>query len=90
MSFALRDRTTVVWAALMAATVVSWALGSHGAEDGAIELGAAVALFIAFVKVRYVGLEFMELREADPVLRRCFTSWVLIVGTTVLVLHLAA
>ena len=84
MTDLFRHRTVTVWGALVAATCVSWTLGaSHGARTA-----AAATLVIAFVKVRYVGLEFMELRDAHPVLRRLFEAWVVLVGTAVLVLYL--
>ncbi len=71
------SRLTIVWAALVAATCVSWSVG-------------AAALAIAFVKVRYIGLEFMELRGADAVLRGLFEAYVLVVGATLLALHALA
>jgi len=70
------SRLTVVWAALVAATCVSWSL-------------AAVALAIGFLKVRYIGLEFMKLRVSSPVLRGLFEGWVLIVGAVLVGLQLA-
>jgi hypothetical protein len=86
-----RHRATVVWAALVGATCLSWALGaSHGLEQGGVEAATAAVLVIAFVKVRYVGLEFMELRGAAMSLRAAFEAWVLLVGATVVALYLLA
>ena len=81
-------RLFAVWLALVAATGVSWAVGAdHG---DAVQAGTAVSLAIAFLKIRFVGMDFMELREAPPGLRRAFEGWVAVVGTTVVVLYLAA
>jgi Prokaryotic Cytochrome C oxidase subunit IV len=68
----LRARSTVVWVVLIAATIASWALGSAhriGSEIGAVVLG------IALIKVRFVGLDFMELRNAPLALRAAFESY---------------
>lgn len=87
----LRHRSTAVYAALVLATLVSWLLGSsHGAEGDAVDAATAIALAIAFVKVRFVGLEFMELRAADRRLRWTFEAWVLGVGAMVVALYLLA
>ena len=68
----LRARYTVVWAGLVGATLVSWAVGS---EHGTGSLIAVVVLGVAMVKVRFVGLDFMELRHAPLVLRAAFESY---------------
>ena len=84
MTALFRHRQTVVYLALVAATCVSFALGSsHGLEGGGVEVATAVVLAIAFVKVRYVGLDFMELREAATPLRVAFELWVAGVGAAV-------
>jgi hypothetical protein len=67
-----RARTTVVWAILVGATLVSWAVGS---EHGTGSLIAVIVLGVAAVKVRFVGLDFMELRHAPLVLRAAFESY---------------
>jgi hypothetical protein len=48
-----------VWAGLVVATVVSW----------------AVVLGVAVIKVRFVGLDFMELRNAPVLLRAAFEGY---------------
>lgn len=68
----LRARSSLVWIVLVTATLASWALGSHhriGSEVG------VVVLAIALVKVRFVGLDFMELRDAPLVLRGLFEAY---------------
>jgi caa(3)-type oxidase subunit IV len=65
----LRPRPTIVWGVLVAATITSWAVGAeHGTGAAVIVL----VLAIAMIKVRFVGLDFMELRNAPVVLRAMF------------------
>jgi hypothetical protein len=75
----LRSSATAVWAFLVVATVVSWALGTdHGFVDDTTT-ASLVVLVVAFVKVRFVGLYFMELREAPLPLRALLEVWCLAV-----------
>lgn len=81
----LSKRVTWVWLALIAATLISFRLVTDH-PTGAASVSVGVAIAVGFVKVRYVGLEFMELRSAPRALRRAFEAWVLVVGTTLVVL----
>ncbi len=73
MSFALlRARSTYVWLVLVAVTIVSWAVG---AEHGVGSAVAIIVLALALIKVRFVGLDFMELRTAPLVLRGIFEAY---------------
>ena len=67
-----RARSTAVWVVLVAATIVSWAVGSEHGTGSAI---AVVVLGVALFKVRYVGLDFMELRQAPLRLRGMFEAY---------------
>ncbi|MCT7657072.1 cytochrome C oxidase subunit IV family protein [Mycobacterium deserti] len=69
-------RSTYVWLGLVAVTVVSWAVG---AEHGIGSVVAIVVLALALIKVRFVGLDFMELRSAPLVLRAVFEGYCIIV-----------
>ena len=62
----LKNRAGASWLFLVAATVVSWAVG---AEHGTGSWVAVLVLGIAAIKVRLVGLDFMELRHAPIPLR---------------------
>jgi caa(3)-type oxidase subunit IV len=78
----VRNRAGVSWLVLVAATVVSWAVG---AEHGTGSVVAIVVLAIAAIKVRLVGLDFMELRHAPIPLRvifeaYCFVMWAVLSG----------
>ena len=72
MTSLLKARSTWVWAGLVAATLVSWAVGSDHATDSLI---AIVVLGVALIKVRFVGLDFMELRDAPVALRAAFEGY---------------
>ncbi|MGZ5364191.1 MAG: cytochrome C oxidase subunit IV family protein [Mycobacterium sp.] len=64
-----------VWLGLVAVTIVSWAVGAEHSVDSAV---AVVVLALALVKVRFVGLDFMELRNAPLALRAFFEAYCVI------------
>ena len=68
----LRERVTSVWLGLMVLTcVTTW--GLPRIVQSAV---AVVGIFvIAAVKVRYVMLDFMELRDAPKRVRVAFEAW---------------
>jgi caa(3)-type oxidase subunit IV len=68
----LRARSTYVWLALVIVTIVSWAVGAEHKVGSGI---AVVVLALAVIKVRFVGLDFMELRNAPPLLRGMFEAY---------------
>lgn len=88
MTDLFRHRSTVVWIGLVVATLASWVLGTPTSRG--IQTATAGALAIAFLKVRYVGLDFMEIRGAAALLRAAFEAWVLLVGGTVVALYALA
>jgi hypothetical protein len=82
----LRGAFAAVWIALIAATLLSWWLGTdHGVHD--VGTASALILTVAFVKVRFVGLYFMELRDAPIALRGIFEGWCVAVCSAVIVLY---
>lgn len=84
----LRDRITVVWFVLVAATVASWILGvGHELGDRS---GAIIIIVIAFAKVHFVGQYFMELRDAPIALRAVFGIWTIVVGLLLIGFYLLA
>ncbi|MCW3016513.1 MAG: hypothetical protein JWO02_3605 [Solirubrobacterales bacterium] len=84
-------RVGVVWLALILATLGSWQLGTDHALTGTDREVATVAvLVVAFVKVRLVGLHFMELRDAPVPLRLVFEGYVAVVCLTLVGLYLGA
>lgn len=84
MASLFANRVTLVWALLVAASLLSWESMAIAGDDARI--ARAAILVIAFVKVRMVGLEFMELRHAPLPLRIGFEAWGAIVCGALLVL----
>ena len=85
----LRSSATLVWLFLVLATVASWALGTdHGFVDNTTA-ASAIVLVVAFVKVRFVGLYFMELKDAPLPLRALLEVWCVVVCCLVLGFFLA-
>ena len=74
MTELLRTRATLVWLILSALTISSWALGTTDGDG--IHLSASVViLLVTVLKVRFVGLYFMELRGAPLALRGVFEGY---------------
>jgi hypothetical protein len=88
----LRTRTTAVWLVLTVATLLSWSLGGHhtlGMSNSHALAGIAI-LLIAFVKIRFVGLYFMDLRGAPTVLRIIFETYCAVVFVALAAMFLIA
>jgi heme/copper-type cytochrome/quinol oxidase subunit 4 len=82
----LRDRITIVWFVLVAATLASWTLGvGHELPDRYAAVGIIV---IAFIKVHFVGRYFMELRDAPTPLKAVFGAWNVVVAALLIGLYL--
>ncbi len=81
------DSQVTVWFVLITATVATAVLGLEQAAGGATAVGV-VLLAIAFVKIRLVGIHFMELGRAPTALRLLFEGYVLVTFTTLVVLFL--
>lgn len=74
----LRNRISAIWFVLIAATLLSFFLGTgHGIESH--QVASVAILMVAFIKVFLVGMYFMELREAPDVLRGLFAGYCLLV-----------
>lgn len=85
----IRSAATVVWLFLVAATVLSWALGTdHGFVSDHLT-ASLIILVVAFVKVRFVGLYFMELNHAPVPLRLLLEAWCLVVCSLTIGFYLA-
>ncbi len=81
------SRTSLVWALLVVATLVSWQLGHGVGFDSAKAAGAAI-LIVTFVKVRFVMLDFMELQESPRWMRVTAQGWIALICGVLLVLFL--
>ena len=84
----LRERVTWVWLALIVLTcATTWGLST----DLFSPVVAVVGNFlIAAVKVRYVMLDFMELRDAPIPVRVVFEAWPFAVAAIILGFWFAA
>lgn len=78
-------RAGITWALLVLVTILNPFL-----SDGHTASGAAMAavLVLAAVKVRLVGLDFMELRHAPLAMRLAFEGYCLALATTLVVVYL--
>jgi hypothetical protein len=85
MDSSSKVRSTEVWLLLVAATCLSWWLGTDHTLYANVT--APVVLVVAFGKAWLVTRSFMELQHAPLVLRRLFDIWILVVGGTLVVLY---
>jgi len=81
------DTQVTVWFLLIVATLATATLGLEQAAGGSAAVGVLL-LTIAFVKIRLVGLHFMELGAAPRPLRLLFEGYVLVTFTALVVLFL--
>lgn len=87
MAEVLETRITFVWVMLILATGLSWEFG-HGFGFGEnYHYATAAILVITFVKIRFVFLDFMELRTAPLPLRITFEVWAFITCVTLIGLY---
>lgn len=78
-----------VWFVLLAATLLSYSLGTeHWFSTSAVR--SCLILAIAMVKVRFIGLYFMDLRVAPTGLRVLFEAWCLAAVVALVVMYLLA
>jgi hypothetical protein len=83
----LRERVTGVWLGLMALTcVTTWGLSMNLFSPSVAVIGVFT---IAAVKVSYVILDFMELRDAPLAVRFAFQAWSVVVPAVILGLWFA-
>jgi Prokaryotic Cytochrome C oxidase subunit IV len=78
----LREWVTWVWLGLMALTgITTWGLSKDIFSPAVAVVGT---FLIAAVKVRYVMLDFMELRQAPLPVRTAFEAWPWVVAAIIL------
>jgi hypothetical protein len=69
-------RTTLLWAALLVATLLTWWVGEDGATGPAI---VALLAVISIVKGSIIILDFMALRHAPLMWRLITLGWISLV-----------
>jgi hypothetical protein len=82
----LWNRLSLVWLILVGVTALSWAAG-HGLVE-ALDLARAAVIGVAFFKVRYVILDFMEIRHAPVAMRMVGELWAVLVCATLIGLYI--
>lgn len=83
----LKER--IVWASLIALTLMSCWLSETRGEDTGYEMGiiTTAIMLVGFFKVRLVGMYFMELRLAPWPLRLAFEGWIVISCAAILLVY---
>ena len=89
MTNLLRTRITLVWFVLVAATAFSWEMG-HGVGLHDLRQASVAIIVVAFIKVRFVILDFMEIRHAPIWMRIVGETWVVVVCSILVGLYLHA
>jgi caa(3)-type oxidase subunit IV len=78
----LRERVTWVWLVLIVLTcATTWGLSKDLFSPAVAVVGN---FLIAAVKVRYIMLDFMELRQAPLPVRTAFEAWPWVVAAIIL------
>ena len=78
----LRERVTWVWLGLVVLTcITTWGLSKDLFSPAVAVVGT---FLIAAVKVRYVMLDFMELRNGPIRVRALFEAWPFVVAIVIL------
>lgn len=89
MAALLKTRITAVWILLVLATAASWEMG-HGFPFDDVTKAAIAIIVLALVKVRFVIMEFMELRGAPLPMRLVAEGWVVGICALLIALYLGA
>jgi hypothetical protein len=83
-------RPLLIWSLLILATLCSFSLFEAAGGSRFQRCANVAIIIIAFIKVRWVGLDFMELRGAPLGLRIAFEVWVIAIAGTLVGLYLMA
>jgi Prokaryotic Cytochrome C oxidase subunit IV len=86
MNSLIFSRIGLVWFLLVAATAASWEMG-HGVGFEDIRHASIAIIVVAFVKVRFVILDFMEIRHAPIWMRIVGETWCVVVCSVLVVLY---
>jgi hypothetical protein len=88
MQAMLQTRVTLIWLLLVAATILSWEMG-HGAGFHELRYASVAIIIVAFVKVHFVIMEFMEIRTAPLFMCVIAQVWLVAICATLITLYLA-
>lgn len=84
MTHRLLTRTNVVFAILVLITCFSWETVQSTRSQVIPHGTGVVAMVMAFIKVRFIMMDFMEIRHAPLLLRIAAQAWIAIVGLGVI------
>jgi hypothetical protein len=84
----MTQKITLVWLGLVLATGVSWQFGHSLGFGDNYRYATVAVILISFIKVRFIVLDFMEVRAAPIALRLTLETWSVVVCTTLIFLYL--
>jgi hypothetical protein len=83
----LLNRRSIVWLLLVGATALSWKMG-HGRGFSEGRWASAAIIALAAVKIRFVILDFMELRHSPLRARLVGETYVIALASALLAIYL--
>lgn len=83
----MRLRVTAVWVLLIAATCLSWDAAQNLGWVENDRLTTSAVMIVAFLKARFILLDFMELRQAPVPLRLIAEAWPALVCVAIIVIY---
>jgi Prokaryotic Cytochrome C oxidase subunit IV len=84
----LRLRVTAIWVLLVLATGISWDAMEGLSWISNTRVGTAIVVGVAFLKARFIMLDFMELRAAPIPLRVFAEIWAFGLSSALIVMYL--
>jgi hypothetical protein len=86
MNILLYQRITAIMALLFLLTIGSWLLG-HANSGVNVRAATILIILVAAFKIRYVMLDFMEIRSAPRLLRMFCEGWIAVLAVVILTLQ---
>lgn len=80
------NRITLVWVLLIAATALSWEMG-HGVGFDDFRHASIAIIIVSLIKVRFVMLDFMEIRNSPTFMRIVAEAWVAVISIAMVALY---
>ena len=78
------NRLSIAWLVLVILTCLSWESGKGLLFVNNINFGSVLIMMIAFLKVRIIFREFMEVNHAHVVLRIITDIWIVVTCATII------
>ena len=88
MNWVLQNRVARTWSLLVGATSCSFAVfEATGGQERNLPIAGGLVIAIAFIKVRLIGLDFMELRTCPIWMRIAFELWVITIFSVLVIMQ---